>query len=557
MKYAPQSLAVLALLSALSQPLLADEASATIDKLGVSGGPQAGETLAPYLDSDNAQHRWRAARALGRLGHQDAADKLVGLLDDSDPIVQLHAVVALGRIGDDSPETVEAIIQRVASPDTRIARASIAALRKLQPGPAKIAEAIEQVLQTEDQVVMTHVVDVLVDAGEQAAPLLQKMLEEEKAAYWAAVAISQIGPDAADAAPALAKAIERGNDASLHQELLAVAALGPAGDAAADAVRRVAESTDVDADRIAACYALGAIGDEDATQLLRRLKGSGGEFQRVVCAWSISKLHPNDPAAQQEALFLLTAALKSERPEVRDAAAQGLLLLEAPREKTAAALLGALDGASEEQKANIAAALAGLGPGVLDRAIQALDNPAMRDIAIEVIGRLGSEASEAAAPLADLLEDATPDQQKRINFALASIGASAGSQCKALTDCLASDDPGVRQSALFALRRMGPHASAAADALNRTLQGTDDQFDRLATAWALAAVSSGKASDAVQEVLQKGLAHQDAHIRFETVKAIGDLDAQGAAFGDKLRDLAETDPDPEVRLLASEVAALL
>src|SRR5690606_36335171 len=89
------------------------------------------------LTDEDPQVRWRSARALGDYEAQASSSvpALRSLLADSDPIVQYHAAVSLGRIGDKSEATIQALVKTATSPDGRVARASIAALRNLQPEP--------------------------------------------------------------------------------------------------------------------------------------------------------------------------------------------------------------------------------------------------------------------------------------------------------------------------------------------------------------------------------------------------------------------------------------
>ena len=69
----------------LAAPLPAAESTyETIDDLGFTQQDAAGPKLVGYLDSDDPQERWRAARALGNLAYQPAAEQLAGLLSDDD-----------------------------------------------------------------------------------------------------------------------------------------------------------------------------------------------------------------------------------------------------------------------------------------------------------------------------------------------------------------------------------------------------------------------------------------------------------------------------------------
>ncbi|TWT78096.1 HEAT repeat protein [Posidoniimonas polymericola] len=528
----------------------------TIDDLGFSQQDAAGEKLVGYLDSEDSQQRWRAARALGNLGYKPAVDQLAGLLGDDDPVVQVHAMIALTRIGDVSPGVVEAIMEKVASSDERVARTALQTLKRLKPGPEKLAAALEKVLESDDQAVMSHALDALIEAGGAATPLLERALENEKSAYWAALAIEQIGPDCAGACNGLTKVLLRSqDDATLQQALLALAALGESAHQAAPAVQKVAAETKSDAVRIAACYALGNLGDSSATDLLRRLASQGGEFQQLVATWSIAKLHPDDPAAEKQAVGLLTKALASDRPEVREAAATGLSKLDAPVEVVAPALLSALESADAAQQSNIAAALASLGPKALDRAIAALDKPQFTDIAIEVLGRMGPDAEPAAEALAAKLEGASNEQRTRVQFALGAIGPGAESAAAQIAAGLASDDPAVRQSALFALRQTGGGADAR-DQVAAFMKSSSDDFEKLAAAWTLARLEpSGEQLATLASVLKEGLGNSEPQARIETIDAIASLGPAALPLKAAVEKAAESDSNSDVREAAEGVAA--
>src|SRR5437762_976440 len=124
---------------------------AAIDQLGQSHSKSAEvmPRLQRLLADKDPQVRWRSARALGEYRDQarGAAAELRKLLADKDPIVQYHAAVALGKTGDRSDETVDALVESATSNDARVARAAIAALRELKPGPKKVIPALAEVLK--------------------------------------------------------------------------------------------------------------------------------------------------------------------------------------------------------------------------------------------------------------------------------------------------------------------------------------------------------------------------------------------------------------------------
>ncbi|MEM1305063.1 MAG: HEAT repeat domain-containing protein, partial [Planctomycetota bacterium] len=430
----------------------------------------------------------------------------------------------------------------------------IQAIRSLEVDPSRLAGALNAVLESDDSAVMSHALEALVDAGPRATPLLIEALKGDRSAYWAALAISEIGPEAAGCSDALAALCAGGNDPdTLSQALVAAAKIGPEARVVAPVAQKIAAETDSDHVRIAACYALGAVGDESATALLVDLFNGGGEFQKMVCAWSLAKLHPDDPVAEEKAISLLTAALKSDRPEVRGAAAEGLKLLGAPKAKLAAAFVEVVADASDADKVNIADALAGLGPEVAPAMINELANPQTRDVAIEVLARLGPQAVGAAEGLADQLAECTAEQLAQLQYALAEFGPEATSAADKIAGNLRDTLAEVRHSALYALRKIGAESTAARDELASLMQSAEDEFESFAAAWALAKVDlEAKTLGMVAARLEKALDHPDERVRLETIRAIKDLGPAGSPFADKLADMEENDPSAEVRSAAGE-----
>lgn len=547
--------------AALCQPAATAVAEApdlkAIDDLGqaVDDAPAAVSRLSEMLASEDAMVRWHAARALGKLGPAaaDATAELAKLMSDADPVVVVHASIALAKIGDKSEATLEALIAKVTDKDERVARAAIQTLRYLGAPPEKIAGALEAVLESDDAAVMAHAVDHIVSRGAEATPFLNASLEKEKSAYWAAIAIGEIGPDAAGTVPGLVKLLGSSKDIQTRQlAMIALAKIGPASRPAAGVVEAIARTTEEDGQRIAACYALGAIGAESATGLLHELEASGGEFQAMACAWSLAKLHPEDPDALAHALELVVAGLKSEREPMRNAAAAGLRELDPPREQASAALIAAVRSATPEQRSYIALALASLGPEVVPRAVKALGDPDLRGVAIEVLGRLGEEAAGGVDGLVGVLKLDAAEAVAKAQYALAAIGEDAGKAAGSLAENLKSDAESVRHSALYALRQLGAGASEAAEPLHAFLESTDDQFEQLATAWALAKLKlSGAVLERVTRTLEAGLESDDERVRLETISAIRDLGEPGAVFEAKLQAMAASDPSPEVRAAAA------
>jgi HEAT repeat protein len=319
----------------------ADARYAAIDDLGErkEGAELVVPKLATLLQDNDPKVRWRSARSLGDYGQsaQPAVPALRSLLRDKDPIVQYHAAVALGKTGDRSDETIEALVSTVTHSDGRVARAAVAALRSVQPDPKHVVAVLDHMLSSDDQVVVVHALEAVVEHGAKAAPILDEALKKPKTAYLACAAIEHIGPDAAATVPALTELLSDTKHSHLQiQSLLALASIGPAAKSASPQIIDLLEHPTDATVPVAAAYALGAIGASDADKALRIAASKPNALLQMIAAWSLAKIHPGDAQLRQQAMEKLQAGLKSKDPAMQAAAEKGLMLLEESPKKTAA-----------------------------------------------------------------------------------------------------------------------------------------------------------------------------------------------------------------------------
>ncbi len=214
--------------------------------------PLLGETLG----SGHLSVRRNSSRALGSLGSaaKPATVGLIGLLDDDDATVRVHAaealwridrharaipalvqmtrwprgpgpyqaVAALGRIGSPTDAAISALVAALRHADADVRRAAVRALGQL--GPAAIS-ALEQTLAGPDHEVRRRAVEALGQIGPEALPSLIESLRNESppARRAAARALGRLGAKAKAAEPALIVAV---NDADPHVQEAAARALG-------------------------------------------------------------------------------------------------------------------------------------------------------------------------------------------------------------------------------------------------------------------------------------------------------------------------------------------
>ena len=206
--------------------------------------------------------------------------------------------------------------------------------------------------------------------------------------------------------------------------------------------------------RYAAAFAVGRIGAKEATGELTKNLDSKDHFLRMVSAWSLAKLKPNDKVAMDHAITLLVDSLKDNDHHVRSAAARGLQELELPSDTLVEAFSSLMADKDPEVRGNVVDALSTLGVKALPKLIKALENDEMQSLAVAVIHRLGPQAKDAVPALILELSDPDPAYRQEVEYALAAIGpeskAATPELLKHMTD--AKEDP---KGPLHSVLRLG------------------------------------------------------------------------------------------------------
>jgi RNA polymerase sigma factor (sigma-70 family) len=161
--------------------------------------------------------------------------------------------------------------------------------------------------------------------------------------------------------------------------------------------------------------------------------------------------------------------------------------------------------------------------------------------------RLGKQAKPAVRKLTDALKH--KDAQVRVNAAsaLEVIDGDADETIAALIDRLKNDpEREVRRTAAAALGAVGPKAKAAVPALRDALKDGGG-------GWWVAAAALGKigGADAVAG-LTDALANDDADVRLEAIRRLGDLGAAAKPAVEALKKARQDDPREGNRKSAAE-----
>jgi HEAT repeat protein len=333
---------------------------------------------------------------------------------------------------------------------------------------------------------------------------------------------------------------------------LALASVGPAAKAASPEIAALLEHQTDATVPVAAAYALGAIGADDADDDLKQAAMSDNAQLSMVASWALAKVHPDDEAMMKSAVDKLAQGLASDDPHVGEMAAKGFQMLDPPPEVAGPALMAVVDDPDPSVAQHVVNALASLGEKIVPRASRALQSPERREFAVRVITAVGPKAAGTVEPLIDAMQDADTEFRSQIHFALAAIGPAAAPATDALAEAISSDDQRVRESALFALRQIGPGAKGAVDELLETAKSADT-FDAKAAAWALARIEpSAEVASAVMPALVNGLGDADETTRVESAEALGEFGPAAKDAVAPLKEATEDDGSAAVREAAAD-----
>src|SRR5262249_27396140 len=128
--------------------------------------------------------------------------------------------------------------------------------------------------------------------GKPAVPELISGLKDEALHSTVSSIIAEIGPDAAEAVPALTKLLNSKDPEAQREAILALAAIGPDAKATAPALLKSLSDSSFPY-RPAAAYALGKIGYKEAIpELKKALNTRDNVMLNLASAWSLVQLDP-------------------------------------------------------------------------------------------------------------------------------------------------------------------------------------------------------------------------------------------------------------------------
>jgi HEAT repeat protein len=550
----------------------------TIDEianLGQNAKP-ALDALVKATEDPEPRVRWHAARAIGLIGEDasSAVPVLVKLLADPDPVVAAQAAAAIGTIrGDEDDDTItaddasryasaqEAVAKTIVHVDPRVRRAAIRAIRHFDPAPEVLAALFAKQLGDADPSVVLPALHTLADMEEIAVPVLVEALKSPQSRYWAAIALAEIGEEAAAASAPLAQLAAEGEVHERLQAILALAAIGEKASAAAPALIAAVQSPDKSL-RFPATFALGKVRATDADAVLEKVAGDDDEVLAATASWALAQIHRGEKPFATDAESRLLKVLADDTPAVREGAVAGLSDLapqldDTEKKKLAATFTALLTDADPGVGQAAGAALIRLGGVCVDTLRSKLADPAMRTNVLEVLAGIGPAAKPALDDLVKELGDADAEHASEAALAIGAIGPEAAAAVPVLGRMVADAKaaPGLRYSAAYALGRIGPAAKETLADL-RSLAESDDEMMATVAVWA--ALKADPADKSLFEqaipLLRRALRAEQDVVRLEAAVALGDIGPAAGSAIPILELVAEDDPVKDVRRAAAEAA---
>jgi len=520
--------------------------------------------------------RWHAARSIGLIG-EDAITgipNLLQLLQDADPVVATQAAAAIGHIREDDnrkelPAADEelyrdAITQLVAAlvhQDARVRRACLRALRQLDPEPEQIMPVVDGVFAGNDPAVILPALHSIADMGAAAVPFLVERLKRPQGRYWASVALTEIGPAAAAATPALIEALAESPPEEQLQQILALAAIGEPAQAAGEALISLFAEGDPSL-RGVVLYALGKLKVAEAAPLLAEVVATEAPQLAATAAWARVKVDPEDAELIHEAIDRLLAQCESDEEYARVAAVSALSDLAAglerePREELAVQFAGMLEDSSDRVHDTAAAGLIRLGGDAVATVSTRLADPVTELPALRILAAIGGPAAEAVGPIANRLDADDPAVISEAILALAAIGPPAGAAFDRLLPLLeepaagTADDQasGLRYAAAYCLGRIGAPVALPAVERLAALAESDDLMLATVAIWAALQIDpeDQQRFERAIPMLTAALEAESQTVRLEAAIALGDLGSRADTAVPALELLAEDDPIRSIR----------
>ena len=521
-------------------------ATLALAEIGPDAAP-AVSTLCVMLRGDTWEARCAALAALNRIGPsaREAVPLLIGFLKDSNLTLRMLATDALGSIGIDDKGAEAGLLEALGDTSPELKARVLRALAHCGVSSPEALDLVAKQLAEKNDRVKESAAELLGSLGAKAAPAvtaLSAALGEEnpEVRRKCAVALGKIGPAAAPAIPALRNIVFGAPWVAVEGAAWdALARIGPA--TVPDLLDIIAQ-TDYRR-QIAARVALTRIATEfPPAAFLTALKSNKDDI-RVAAARLLGQIQP----ARQEVVLALVEACDDKVNEVRLAAADALKNLEVDALPSVLGMLKDERTRLRAQAASILAKSSAVSNELVPLLLPLLDDPQLEVKlgAVTALGQIGSGAKPAVPKLLTLLE--APNARPEIIVAtcqtLEHIGGLYAEAFKPLAATLSNKIMQVRASAAPALGCVVGRSNETAVILG-TLLTSDEDPVKVACARGLGNLGQDAKLVAVQ--LYGALLSKEGEVRAAVAEALPKvLDAQTAVA--KLLPMLK-DADSRVRI---------
>jgi HEAT repeat protein len=486
---------------------------------------------------------------------QDVAG-LIKALQSTDASARAQAAHALGNLAASAKPAVPTLAGLAVDPDDKVRREAIRAIIKIRPGLEVIQPLLKKIMDDASPEVRMEAMHAMAEVGKPVVPQLIEAVKKDGSGLYACLVLAEIGPDAAEAVPALTEKVKSEKRPEIRRE--AISALGAIGPAAAPAVPTLAEALGDPslAVQLSAAFALGRIGPpaKPATPALVKALKAPETVLQVVSTWALLKTGYDDAAWKDKAVAWLAGLLTSKDVHVRGAAFTAMADLRPGPDKVFPAIERVLAGADKRAARDAISALASFGAPAVPALANALKLPEHRAVVASILAQIGPAAKQAVPALTEIVKtDKRSTPRREALMALGAIGPEAAAEAVPVAIAALGDpDERVGLAACYTLGKMGSAASAAEGELKKKLD-SDEPALPFAAAWALVKIRPNCPDLAPKLVplLLKGFEFDEPMFRAGAASALGDLGPLGKEAVPALKK-ALTDPDERIQKIAAE-----
>ncbi len=462
-----------------------------------------------------------AARAIDENGADEVVPEMIKALKDNSAIARMNAAGVLGKIGPEALQSIPALIDSLENDTYPLSQESAAmALGRIGTNSSEAFTALSRALSSEKPYIRAVAVEALGEMGPNAkgaVPVLTGMLniKEERIWHKTMKALGNIGPDSQAAVPALFKAFKEDIDTEAAQGAADLLLVPHAQDyyIAAGAISKIApvspeheeilailirnlsgSNVRVQAAAAATIAEMGASAKPAVPAIITAADSPDYDVRKYAVA-ALGKISP-DPG---EALPVLIKAVNKRDVYIGRVAAHAIGNMGADAKEAVPALIEAVSSNQWTSRYSAAEALGRIGQdakAAVPVLTAALNDKLLRPYAAEALGAIGPAAKEAVPPLIAMLKeipearDMTGRELRTIREpsagayaakALGGIGPEAKDAVPALIQALNHSDFYVRRNSAEALGKIGPDAIGAEPALRKAVADSSKPVRATAT----------------------------------------------------------------------------